>query len=112
MPERTESCKSLSAFVGKESLNFFTYIRCNSDFLNKVCTISVAVIVDSWFLITSFFLLLQPQRLWANDEDFIKASEIVKSMEVVNDVAERSVKFSSEYICQTRYTIVFDLLNI
>ena len=79
-------------------------------FFEKGLDVFVAVLVDSSLLSSNLFLLLQPQRLWASDQDYIKASEIVKNMEVVNDVAERNVKLCTDYICQTRYeTILYTI---
>ena len=80
-------------------------------FFEKGLDVFVAVIVDSSLLSSNLNLLLQLRRLWASDQDYIKASEIVKHMEVVNDVAERNVKLCTDYICQTRYETILNIIK-
>ena len=46
--------------------------------------------------ISSAFLQKEP-RLWEEDEDYKASSEIVRSMRVVNDIAERGVALIEEY---------------
>lgn len=65
--------KNLEDFVTKNTRRFFDILGISSQFLNKD--------VDHW----------------NEDEDFKKSKEIVQSMRVVNDTAERGVALMEEY---------------
>ncbi|XP_015122332.1 uncharacterized protein LOC107044808 [Diachasma alloeum] len=63
----------LDSFVNEKTINFFKILTIDSSFLDSDPT------------------------TWETREDFIKAFEIVKSLHVTNDIAERSVALVSEY---------------
>lgn len=48
------------------------------------------------FSINTEFMLIDPS-LWANDKDYKEALEKIKSLKVVNDVAERHVALAEKY---------------
>lgn len=65
--------KNIEDFVSSNSLRFFKILGISSEFLRK-----------------------EP-RLWEEDEDYKVSREIVRSMRVVNDIAERGVALIEEY---------------
>ncbi|GBP21286.1 hypothetical protein EVAR_11681_1 [Eumeta japonica] len=65
--------KSIENFVNSNTLRFFTILGIPSTFLQK-----------------------EP-RLWEEDEDYKASREIVRSMRVVNDIAERGVALIEEF---------------
>lgn len=42
--------------------------------------------------------MLKPADLWGRFTDFIKFSEVIKSLRVVNDLAERGIKLITDFI--------------
>lgn len=65
--------KNMDSFISKKSLNFF-----------------------SRFNIDTSFLQHSPEN-WDSLDSYVKGREIVESLKVVNDTAERSVKLMQEF---------------
>ena len=65
---------ALSTFAGKDSLGFFRILRLDTAFLDKS--------VESW----------------KDDDTYLRAKEVVDSLAVVNDSAERGVKLCHDFL--------------
>ena len=71
---KNQKNRSLSMFVGPDSLGFFRILRLESEFLKY------------------------PSSEWSNRSSYQYAKKVVDAIQVVNDAAERGVKLASDYL--------------
>ena len=71
---KNQKNRSLSMFVGPDSLGFFRILRLESEFLKY------------------------PSSEWSNRSSYQHAKKVVDAIQVVNDAAERGVKLASDYL--------------
>ena len=78
MPKQPVEVLDLSLYVGPSSWSFFQALDCSHDFLNK------------------------PVDDWSTDEGYLATKDIVESLAVVNDAAERGVKLGHDFLSYAR----------
>ena len=76
----------------------FPTVNCDSDELEDYITGDSWMIFDLIGLTEEQEWMLKPADLWGNFTDFIKFSEVIKSLRVVNDLAERGIKLILDFI--------------
>jgi len=74
----TNACYELDTFIGNDSWLFFKVLKIDSSFLH------------------------QPAQVWNTLTEFSQTLEVVRSIVVVNDAAERGVKMTSDYYGRSR----------
>ena len=72
-----ETALTMASFIGEDSWKFFDIVKVDTAFLEL------------------------PVSDWCNDADYLRAKEVIDSLSVVNDAAERGVKLSSDFLCTT-----------
>ena len=74
IPEKSLDSLDLSLFVGEDSWSIFSVMKLNYGFLSK------------------------PVEYWPKVAGYLEAKLVINKLSVVNDAAERGVKFAYDYI--------------